>query len=199
MIKTAKLHAQAKQNEAGIHSLLPISRRISSCILEGKASANAMITWEEKCHNPAHSHFFFLFPSICFWAQRNMVWDIPMVSWSQLSQLVSCLQLPQWEKTKILWLLYKHCLTTVKHQCVINAVLVTSSRHSTVLAAMKEINSIADRLSTHLKIWLLVSKSSQFIYLNLIPHQVFQSTVTEVFWPRIAIAAAIVFKHPFIS
>lgn len=56
LIGEAKLHAQAMQNKEFIH-YFPSAGRCLDTFLESRASACAMVTWEDKCHNHKHSPF----------------------------------------------------------------------------------------------------------------------------------------------
>ena len=86
-----------------------------------------------------------------------MVWNIPLVSWGQLSQLcslpVSCTppaySLVGWgEKQKKPWLCVSTTQQQLKHPSVINTVFSTNEMHSPILVPMKKINSTPAKIST---------------------------------------------------
>ena len=95
----------------------------------------------------AFSPTLFLYPSFYCQAWRYMVWNIPLANSGQLSWLrpfpVSCLPLAyilqgaEWEKRK-LW----HWASPVQQQpklwCVINTVLVTNLKYSTIWTVRKK-------------------------------------------------------------
>lgn len=70
---------------------------MSSCFLHFRASVHMMDTWRDKHHN--HKQPFILL-SLSFYCCHHMLWNIPLVSWDQLSWLctfpISCLGV-EWE------------------------------------------------------------------------------------------------------
>ena len=86
-----------------------------------------------------------------------MVWNIPLVSWGQLSQLcpltTSCAPpAPCWRggvrSRKGLVLCVSTTQQQLKHPCIINTVSSTNPKHSPIPATMKKINSIPAKTST---------------------------------------------------
>lgn len=59
----------------GIYS--PLSRQVFSHLLENRAPARVMVTWEDKLHHSKHP---LLLPPF-YWAWWQMVWNVPLVSW----------------------------------------------------------------------------------------------------------------------
>lgn len=95
-------------------------------------------------------------PSFYCWAQSHIVWNNLSISWDQLSQLCPCstscappasVLVGHWEKKKRPW----HCTNTAQqqpeHPCVVNTLLVTLLKHTTVQAVVKETNSIPIKTS----------------------------------------------------
>ena len=145
---------KAKQR---INSLLPIGRQGVCHLQESRAPRWITVTWEDKCHHSEHPPLPFYSPSFTCWAWCHMVWDIPLVSWGQLSQLYflpySCAppaySLVSWyEKQKRPWLCGSTAQQYRKHPCVINIVFSTNPEHSLLLAAMNKTNSILAKTST---------------------------------------------------
>lgn len=89
---------------------------MSSCFLQFRASVHMMDTWRDKHHN--HEQPFILL-SLSFYCCHHMAWNIPPVSWDQLSWLctfpISCLGV-EWETEKSSALTrtpvrYRHCFS----------------------------------------------------------------------------------------
>ena len=76
---------KAKQR---IHSPLPIIGQVLTHLQGSRVLLCILFTWEDKCYHPESvTPFLFLSPSFICWAQQHMVWNVPLVSWGQLSQL----------------------------------------------------------------------------------------------------------------
>ena len=71
----------------GIHSPLPMGRQVFSHLQESRAPSRVMGSWEDKHHNSKHPSLPSSSPSFIGWAWRHIAWNIPWVSWGQLSQL----------------------------------------------------------------------------------------------------------------
>ena len=83
--KAKAMHASKAKPE--IRSLLAISRQLFSHRQESRAPACLMVTWEDKCHHSKRPCVLSSFLSFTCWTWHHMVWNIPLVSWGQLSQL----------------------------------------------------------------------------------------------------------------
>ena len=92
------------------------------------------------------------------WAWCHTAWEIPLVSWGELSQLwlLPSLSPPtpgyslrgQSEKQRKHWCCAGTVQQYLKHWCVISTVLVTNLKPSNIWAAMKEINFTPARSCT---------------------------------------------------
>ena len=117
-------------------------RQMSRHLLESKASAQ--VPWRDQRHDHECPCFLFLSLSFYCWAQWHVVWNIPLVSLGQRSWLcplsTSCPPLGEEARAP------QCCAGAVqqqpKHRCVINTVLGTNPKHSTIQAAMRKVNSI---------------------------------------------------------
>lgn len=83
--KTKPVHTS--KGKSGFHSFVPISRQMSRYFVGSLLSAYIMIAWEDKHHNHECPSFLLLSLSIYCWTQYHTVWNIPLISWGQLSQL----------------------------------------------------------------------------------------------------------------
>ena len=143
------MHAnKAKQ---GIHSLLPIGRQVFSHLQESRAPSRVTVTWEDKRHHAQCPPPSFFFPQLIYWAWRHMVWNSPLASLGQLSWLcplpASCASGRAWNAKKSLASI-NITQQQLKHQCVINIILMLNPKHSTIPATKKKINSIPAKTST---------------------------------------------------
>lgn len=73
LIRKAKA-VHGSKARGGIHSLFPISRQIFSPFLGGRASAHAVVAWEDRCHNYDCVPLPFSFFPWAFTAQNNVIW-----------------------------------------------------------------------------------------------------------------------------
>ena len=146
--------AHTSKEKQGIHSPLPIGRQVFSHPQESRAPSCVMVTWEDKHHRSEHPPLSF-FPSFICWAWCHMVWNIPLVSWGQLSRLcplpASCAppasSLVGWgEEQKRPWLC-KHCSAVTKTSLCYQHCFSTNPKHSLILATVKKINSIPAKIS----------------------------------------------------
>ena len=94
-----------------------------------------------------------------------MVWDIPLVSWGQPSQLcplpAPCAppasSLVGWcEEQKRPWLCVSAAQQQLKHPCVINIIFILNPKHSTIPVSRKKINFIPAKTRTA---WLHIPNS----------------------------------------
>ena len=90
-------------------------------------------------------------PSFICWAWHHMVWNIPLVSWGQLSQLCPLPKLLVHPQPAHWWggvraekalALCKHCSAITKTSLCYQHCFSTTPKHSPILATMKKINSI---------------------------------------------------------
>ena len=108
--------SKAKQ---GIHSPLPTSRQVFRHLQESRAPSCIAVTWEDRrSHSELPPSLSPSSPSFYCWAPSHAVWDIPFLSWGQLSQLcplptscapTACSLVGQSEKQKKILALCKHC------------------------------------------------------------------------------------------
>jgi len=114
-----------------------------------------------------------------------MVWNIPLVSWGQLSQLcplpTSCAHpaslLVRWcEKQKSPWLSVSTAQRKEKHPCVINIVFSTNPKHNPIQANMEKL-TIPVKTST---VRLIFCLKQAFQSLLLLSHTVERK---EIFFP----------------
>lgn len=138
-----------KWNEKS-HSLLPISRQMSSYVPESDVSACVTAVWEGRCHNHKCSPFFlsaFITEVTVVWS----FWDVPLVHWGFLSVLH-----PSFLPT--LCLLGGHgkesfysvqVLSSHSQSISVSSTgLVTNLKHRSVQSAMNQINSILAKART---------------------------------------------------
>ena len=79
--------AYTSKGTRGTHSVLPIGRQTSSHFMESRASAQVTVAWEDKYRKHEHHQFLPLSLIFYYWAWQHVLWDIPLLSWGQLSQL----------------------------------------------------------------------------------------------------------------
>lgn len=92
-------------------------------------------------------------------AWGHMVWNIPLANWGQLSWLcpLQLLVQPQpcflagQENLKNPWLSVSPAQHQLKHQCVIDTILILNSKHSHVPVTKKKIMSIPAKTRTFFK------------------------------------------------
>jgi len=77
---------RASKAKEGVHSLHPISRQVFSRLQESRAPSCAVVTSEDK-HRHSEDPLLPSPPVLYCWAWRHTVWNIPLVSQGQLSQL----------------------------------------------------------------------------------------------------------------
>lgn len=78
--------AQAKQSKDLIHHF-PEAGRCSAISMESIDPSSIRATWEDKCHHFEHPLPPFFSHRLMCRAWLHMVWDIPAVTWGQLSCL----------------------------------------------------------------------------------------------------------------
>ena len=114
-------------------------------------NAIAHSRWLISSQSPSSRHPWDNSPQFICSAWRHMVRNIPLVSLGQLPWLypfpASCaspasLLAGQYEKLKSPWLRVSTAQEELKHQHVINIILIPSPKHSTISSTRKKINSI---------------------------------------------------------
>lgn len=156
LISEVKLCVQGKQNKEFIHYFLLAGRCLASS-LRSKASAHAVITWENKCHDHEDPHFLHLFPKLLL---LTIVPCGMKHSFGQFRSVVLVSSPPSFLWTPHFtcctgWVGTKHpqregkprcCASTAhkltRHWCVTSTVLITNPIH------MKEIDFITARAIT---------------------------------------------------
>jgi len=71
----------------GINSLLPFSKKVFSHFQESKVPSHVTVTREDKRHHSKCPSLPSSSPSLHCWPWCHTLWDIPLVSCCQLSQL----------------------------------------------------------------------------------------------------------------
>lgn len=134
--------------------ILLTSRQMFSQFLESQASAHR--SSGRQMPQPLMLPHFFLSLSFCCWAQcsgreypfgqsRSAVLALSPPSSLPSPSLLAGLT----EEKSRHWCRASTIQPGLKHWCVINTVLLTNPKHSNTPAAMKKVNSIAARCSTH--------------------------------------------------
>lgn len=115
---------------------------------ENRATSCVVVTWEDKCLNPAWCLFLLLSLSFHCWAWCRVVWIDPLVRWGQLSRLchlqvlvhlqTPCLRGGVRKTKEFPW----SCISTVQQQlkqwCVVDAVSIIDQKHSNTWASMQK-------------------------------------------------------------
>jgi len=163
---------QKSKAKQGIQVLLPISRQVLTIPRKAGLHRAQHLLWKTNAITPNIP----LSPSFYWWAWHHMLWDIPLVSWGHLFQLgllpISCAP-PAYslaghcEKQKRPWHNVSAVQQQLKHPCVINTVLDTNPKHSTIQATRKKINSSLAKTGTKVLGWEVFfhSFSSQVLFL----------------------------------
>lgn len=126
-----------------------------------------MVIWKDRCYNHRHPPFLLLFPELLLLSTEPFDTENPLgqvgsavlpVSHPNYLSIPSCgSRIRKRERGTCTW----HCTSTVqqqpKHRCVINTVLVTNPKHTTVRAAAKNVNSIPDRAGSASNRWVFMN------------------------------------------
>ena len=153
--KAKATHTSEEKQE--IHSLLRIDWQVFSHLQESRNPSCVMATWEDKCHHSECPLLPSSFPRFICWVRCHKVWNTPLVSWGQLSQLcplpTSCASpayslVVRCEKKKKTLMLCKQCSAIMKTSLYYQQYFQHKSKTQPMLTTMKKTNSTAAKPST---------------------------------------------------
>lgn len=131
-------------------SLLPSVRKVFSHFLESRASACARVAWEDECHNHEHPFFLFLLHTMLYYMEcPSMQLGSAVLAVSPFSPLPTANS--QTEVSRIGKkepTLCNLCSATAKTLMCYQHFSATNLKHSTVWAAMENVNFLPGRPSS---------------------------------------------------